>query len=376
MASKRNRRMGQWASEAARQALIRYGPEISGLNELMRQATSDYHQGLAQARGNAQGTISTIDQAIPGVRDIYENAGLTQAKAASTFEGDAGKLAPGSPLAAAAALEQSVGVRHLNEAQASALTDLQTQRTAARSGQTFASSKARQDFLSSVGQILARRQDLAREEGAFTTSTAQQLMQASLDRQQQLDIANARLTQSDRNSLRSAGIDPDTGQAIKNGPLDPNSPRYKGRGRGGKDGRASQTQIGSAQDATQEAVGWARRLQQTGLSRADVAAALSGGRDATDVPLHDPATGKPLFNPDGTPKTKRRGGIPKAKSQLLLSAALDQVFNGYVSDEARRKLHRRGIYLTDLGLMNARDYRRRHQRPPLAPGANGQSRPT
>lgn len=346
----KRRRSNRWASQAAQLRLVRYGPEESGLNELVRQAEGDYRTGLAQARGNAQGTISTIDQAIPNVRDIYENAGLTQARAASTFAGDAGKVAPGSPLAAAASLEQQVGIRHLNEAQASALTGLQDQRAAAKSGQTFASNKARSDFLETVGKVMQRRQDLAGEEGAFTASTAQQLMQADLDRQQQADIAGAKLSQQERNSLRSAGIDPDTGSPIPNGKLDPKA-KKNGRGSGG----ATNEQIGAAQDAVQETLGWARRLRQQGLGRGDVAAALSAGREAADVPLHDPSTGKALFNPDGTPKTKRRGGIPAAKSQLLLSAALDVVYRGYVSPEVLRKLHSRGLKLKDLGLPSSRD---------------------
>lgn len=351
----KRRRSNRWASQAAQLRLVRYGPEESGLNELMRQAQGDYKTGLAQARGNAEGTIATIDEAIPGVRDIYERAGLTQARAATTFAGDAGNLAPGSPLAAAASLEQQVGVRHLNEAQSAALTGLQNQRVAAKAGKTFAANKARSDFLETVAKVLQRKQDLAAEEGAFTASTAQQLMQADLDRQQQLDIANARLTQSERSSLRSAGIDPDTGKPIKGGELDPNAPRYKDKGRGGRSGGATNEQIGAAQDAVQEALGWARRLQGQGLDRGDVAAALSAGREAADVPLHDPRTGKPVYNADGTPKTKKRAAVPKSKSQLLLSAALDVVYRGYVSPEVRRKLHARGLTLRDLGLPSARD---------------------
>jgi hypothetical protein len=396
------RRANRWASQAALQALVRYGPEESGLLELQREAGSELSTATRQARGTAEGVVNQVNAARPDVRGIYNRAGLAQAKTATTLEGDTAALGSvADSIKAGASLEQTVGLRHLREAKADALTDLASRGVAAKEGRVWAVRKAQDDFAASMAKVLQRKVDLAREKGAFTASTMDNLMQADLDRRQQLAIANARLTQSERGSLRSAGINPDTGKPIRNGPLDPNSPLNRqrdrsGRGGGGK-GRfdATKAQIGAAQDDFALARRWATRLANGGASRAAVQGVLSQGQSASEkeVQLHDPATGKPLFNRDGTPKTvtRRRGEVPQVKSGLLLQAALEMTYDGHLSRATARRLRERGIHPKQVGdVVLYRDWRRRQQqrrrrardprhRPEagtgLTPGANGQMRP-
>ena len=327
------KRRNPWASEAAQEALVRYGPEISALNELQNEATSGYDTSVLQAKRGARGVVSQVAAERPAVRQIYDRAGLSQARTATTLEGDTASLGGvADSIKAGASLEQTVGLRHLREAKAAALTDLSNRAVAAREGRVFAVNQAKTDLAKTLAQIFQRRVDLGNEMGAFQSSTANQLLQADLDRKSQQAIAGARLDQQERDSLRSAGIDPNTGQPIKNGKLDPNSPLNRSRtgkggsGSGGKGGRLTPGQVGTAQDTATLALDWATRLRNAGLSRPDVQQALLNGRDAqAGTQLHDPTTGKPLYNKDGTPRmTKGRPKVPAIGSQVLLAAALDE----------------------------------------------------
>lgn len=381
------KRRSRWANQAAMEALVRYGPEESGLNEMQRQATTDLQTSIAQARGTAQGVVSMANAARPGVAKIYDQAGLNQARTAHTLEGDTAQLGGvANSIKAGAALEQTVGLRHLRESKASALTDLSQRAVAAKEGQTWATRKAQDDFASTIAQVLGRKIDLAREKGAFTASTLDSLLQSDMDRKQQLAIANARLTQSERNSLRSAGIDPDTGRPIPNGRLDPH--RKTGSGGSGRF-NATRAQIASAQDAYSQTRGLAVQLKQAGLSRADASVALLHGRDAAPVyqtvTTKDPRTGKVttkqvrVLNKDGTPKT--RSAVEPAKSALLLTAALDMAYMGHLSRDTARKLRDRGLHPKQIGDVTLYSEWRRNRRSrtpveqgPMTSGSTGPHR--
>jgi hypothetical protein len=63
----RRRRHSRFASQAALEAVVRFGPEQAGLKELQRQAESNYQSTVAQARGGAQGIVSAVDRAKPEI---------------------------------------------------------------------------------------------------------------------------------------------------------------------------------------------------------------------------------------------------------------------------------------------------------------------
>lgn len=160
MAKKRDR---QFASQAALQALVRYGPELSGLKELRRQAEDNLNASLAQAHGGAQGIISTVDQVAPQVAGIYDNAGLAQAALNHTLIGNdlAGLGGVANSIKAGASLEAAGMASRLNEAKARSLLDLGQRRVQARQGEQFAVKNAQQQFVQDMTKILQRGQDLA-----------------------------------------------------------------------------------------------------------------------------------------------------------------------------------------------------------------------
>src|SRR5215213_2577465 len=88
MARKRNR----FTRQAALEALVRFGPELSGLKELQREAIAAYRTGVRQAHGTSRGIVGAVDQARPGVRRIYDDAGISASRHANMLTGDIGNL--------------------------------------------------------------------------------------------------------------------------------------------------------------------------------------------------------------------------------------------------------------------------------------------
>lgn len=352
------RRGGRWANQAALEALLRFGPEQSGLAELQQAAQGQFTTGVRQAVAGRRAIGQAITAARPDVAAIYNRAGERTGDINAVLGGSMAN-APAS-LQAAMAQEQAGFGRRLEESRADALTGLKDRRIAAREGEVTAVRAARDEFANTLQQIMRRKLDLQRESGAFTALRTGELRQAAQERADQFAMQQADLTQRERNSLRSAGIDPDTGKAIPGGPL------TDGKGGKGNKGRgwASQEQHAAAQDQVDLAIREAGQLRKLGASRAEIADLLSGGAEDEEIALHDPQTGKPLYNPDGTPKTRRVPGVPKIASQALLSAALDQVFNGYLTPANYRRLRARRLRVEDLpALVTYKDWRRKAQDP-------------
>jgi len=344
------KRGGRWANQAALESLLRFGPEYSGLRELQLAAQQQFTTGVRQATAGRRAVGQAIGAARPEVRAIYDRAGERTGETNAVLGGSMAN-APAS-LQAALAQEQAGFSNRLEESKAAALTDLKERRVSAREGEHTAIRAARDEFANTLQQVMRRKMDLQREEGTFTALRTGELRQAAQERADQFALKEMDLTQSERNSLRSAGIDPNTGRPIPGGPLTD--------GGGGSNGRdwATPTQHGAAGDAIQLAMSEARNLKKLGGTRQEVAELLKSGADDDEIHLHDPQTGKPLYNEDGTPKTRRIPGVQQVKSQLLLSAALDEIFDGYVSKTNVRRLHSRGLRIRDLPLTTHRDWRR------------------
>lgn len=352
--SKKPARQSRWASDAALQALVRYGPETSGLKELARQAQENRDVTIRQAHGSAAAALGAIDTARPEVAGIYDDAGLRQAATASLLGSQtAGLSGVADPIKAAIAAETAQGSRHLTEMRASNLADLSNRRVQARSGEQFAVQGAQQKFVQDMAKVLARQQDLAGERGAFEASTVNSLEQAALERglrnrtslrSTRSAAANSRrsASQSERNSLRSSGIDPDTGKPIPGGKLDPKV-KARDRADAAKDlpgGVKPNTRAmhGRVTDQVKSMESWIREHKGDYRSRHEIARDLLNGVPASTIT--DPKTGAKIKDP----------GVPKAPSQLALQAALDVVYNGGLSGGTSREFHRRGYSVATLGL--------------------------
>lgn len=377
MAAKKSK-TSPYVTQAEADALVRFGPEYTALKELMQDSQDTYTQSLGAARSAAALTTSAANQARPDVLQNYQQ-GLSGAQQA--FAGAAPALAQlGGSGSAAAGLEQAGLTASLAASQARDLTDLDRRKVAAAEGGQYAAQQAATQYNTDRAKIATQLTDLAGEQGSYTASDADKLAEAAQTLQVKQDIASAGNAQQERDSLRSAGIDPDTGQPIPGGKLDPNAPSKKPKW-------ASTSAQSKAGDTIQQALNEANTLVQSGASRAEAQQLLLSGAPATNAPIYETvktATGtkqQRVLNPDGTPKTHTIPAVPKIDSELLLQAALDQAYYGHLQPATEKRLHANRIQIGPLGVTTYGAWVRKQlgqalTRPPVAPGANGQSRPT
>jgi hypothetical protein len=351
------RKPDPYTSQAQALSIVRYNPEVSALAALLRDAEDRRDTALRQAKATRQFGVGAIDQALPELKQDYKGAAAAVTPA---FAGGGG-------------IEAQALQARMAESQAQAKAQLQARRVGAVEGEGAARSAAFRDYASDRAKIGQRAVDLSREEGAFITSTIGDLAGADAKAQADANALGARLTQQERNSLRSAGIDPDTGQPIPNGPLDPNRKTGTAKPNGGK-GWASQTQQAAASDEIQRLLGEAKDYKTAGQARGVTAQHLLAGADKVSRPVYDTvpikdAAGNVVghkqvkrLNPDGTPVTHDDPGFKSAKSQLLASAALDMAYDGHLSRRNEKLLHARGIQLKPLGLVTYGEWLKKNRR--------------
>lgn len=321
MAKRRGR--NRFASQAALEALVRFGPELSGLKALQRQAVSNFGLGVNQAHGTANAIVGAIDTARPDVEKVYDSAGLKQAGIAGTLMGHdiAGLGHVADSIKAGASLEAAGAADRLNTEKTRTLTGLDTQKVRARQGEQFAIGNAKDQFIKSVTEILERKQDLSREKGAFTAATIGDLVEAAADRKlKQTEGAANR-----ENARTVAGVDAE-GHVIEGGPKDP---ALKGTPKKVN----TDLQHGSLDDA----VGNVKALIPGIKAHRDRKAILDllvNGRPATKVTV------------DGKEVSLQ---AIKAHSPLVAQAALELYFDKKISRKTLKKLHDRGYSIKKLG---------------------------
>jgi hypothetical protein len=377
------------------QALIRYGPEQSGLRALRQEARGEYRSTVQGARGAARGIVGEVKAVTPQTRHAYDEAGLAAARTAHQVVDPALRGLPQNSLSAAVKIEQGDYQRNLQASKAAELADLGSRRVSAREGAAFAVTNAASVRNAALAKIADRFQALRQEKGAFEASTAATLQDDARQRRQQLRIAMAGLrerdrisqrsarqqdrnsrrsaAQSERNSLRSSGIDPKTGRPIPGGKLDPNAP--------GKKGGATHSEYLKWQTSIEEVSAAAARLRNAkdrqgrplNLSRAQIVDKLSAGRPAQTVLVATKNSGAiKAGDPVGeglTPQEKKavgavRQSLPAIKpyaADLRMSAALDVALFGHLTPATERRLRRAGFSPRRLGLPTYGQYKRRTQ---------------
>jgi hypothetical protein len=347
------RRRNRFINQATLEALVRFGPELSGLREIERQAIAAYRSGVQQAHGTGRGIVGMIDQTRPGVRKIYDDAGISASRHANMLSSDVAAL-PGvaNSIKAGAQLEGTHALAALRDAQAAALTDLGSRRVAAKEGEAFAVNKAHTDLVDTLAQVLGRKQALRREQGAFTALTAGNLRQAAQERADNLSLGRGRIraqergqTLSHRDRVRQQNLTHADRVAARN-----NAAKKKsGYGPNGQSQAKHAEWASDIDSAVQAASRW------RGLSRSEIVKKLAQGRPARTVLVDK--NGHPL--PEGltgAEKVKRGAhkvtlpGIKAIAPDLRLSAALDIATSGYVGHKTVQRLRARGFSVKQLGL--------------------------
>lgn len=323
MAKRRGR--SRFASQAALEALVRFGPEMSGLKELQRTALSNFDLGVHQAHGSADAIVGAVDQAKPGLAKVYDNAGLKQAGLAGTLIGhDIAGLGPiADSIKAGASLEATGAADRLNLAKTQALTDLSSRKVRAREGEQFAIGNAKNQLVSELTKILNRKQDLSREKGAFAAATINDLSQAAAD-QAFKATENAK---NRKNSQIVAGVNPD-GTPIPGGPKDPAL----------KPGKPKKINTDLQHGTLDDGVSGAQTLigsQFVGEKRQDIYTDLVNGVPSSTVTLKD--------------GTKQKVPEIAKHSPLVARAAIELYFDKKISRKTLDALHKHGYSVKKLG---------------------------
>jgi len=339
-------RTQRYRQQAADLALVRYGPEISALTALLKQAEETRRQTIGGAKTSMQVIQSAADLARPEIRDVYKTAIDTAAAQRAAIG-----VGPGS-------IEQAGLESRLAEEQAAALTDLSNRRVGAAAGYAGARRQAQQVYGQTIGQIGDRVRALSQEQGAYTSSTLFDLLGADAKARADAQRLSRQLANTRGNAWIAAGIDPATGKPIPGGKLDPKTQPNQGRG------WASDSAQATAGDVIQTGLHAALRLKQGNVGREDAAAALRIG--AKPRPIYrtiqvknaaGQVTGtkqQKVLNPNGTPKMTP--SLPQISQELYLQAALDMAYLGHLSKRTQTLLHRRGIKLNPLGVTTLGDY--------------------
>jgi hypothetical protein len=355
---------GKYRRQASALSLVRYGPELSALTALLRQAQQTRNESIASARTGAASIQSAVDLARPDVRRVYTGAQkIANAQNAITAPNLA-SLPAGNPFTAAASIEQSGLQGRLAESRASTLSELDQRRVGAAAGYASERRQANRELRKTGQQVGQRYQDLARERGAFEASTITDLRGAAAKTRADTQELVARLTQQERNSLRSAGTDPDTLKPIPFGPQDPKAPK-------------NQPKVPKTSKPTEGDRTAAARYShaQSQIQRIDNP---KFQKQVPDPVARRHAIAELLVNGN------REQGIP-ALPQAIVAAALDMHFmpgGGYLHPNTIRRLHDQGYKVRTLpGITTYNEWRRRHPgvpfpgRAPTAP-FHGQQRPT
>jgi hypothetical protein len=125
-----------YSTQAQNITTSRYGPEVSALAALLRQAQEDRDTSLRQAKSGRQFTVGAVDQARPAINRAFQGA---QAAVAPAFAQGGG-------------IEANALNARMGEAQALAQYQLQGRRVSAIEGEQAARVQANRDFTSATGR--------------------------------------------------------------------------------------------------------------------------------------------------------------------------------------------------------------------------------
>ncbi len=264
----------------------------------------------------------------------------------------------GMPGAEVSAEQQNAFGRRIGEQRANLNEDLAQQLVAAATSRVYSDRQARQSYKSDVGQIAQQLLGVQDQAGLFASTRLGDLRDDRRKdrlarRGQDITASNnaASQTQSERNSIRSSGIDPDTGQPIPGGKLDPKADK-----KDKKKWNTSEQHL-KAQDKVAQAVESLKALDPDKSDRREAAPLLVGGAKHPSQQVYDPKTGKKVINPDGTPKMTPELVVPKTGG-LLATAAADMYYDGHLSRRTEQLLRRNKFNLRRLGFKTYEQWKR------------------
>jgi hypothetical protein len=334
----------RFKSQVNAESQLRFGPERRALRGQKREAKRTYRSDVGAAKATARGSASAARAADPQLKRVFGsaseavNAGPSPDVATSALGPAAGRDADGTK-------------RRLAETMAMAQQELIAREQDAYAGRDLAISSARGRRDEAVDRANEGLRGVARDSGAFRQGRTGELIEGARDRQvtrdgQRVTANNNRRTQrqSERNSLRSSGRDPDTNEITPGGKLDPDGNGKPGDQSKGKPGGASPSRVEGATSAITLGRTQAKRLKGSGRSKQEALDLLTTGRPSQTV---EDEKGNKVKVP----------GVSKVKA-VFAKASVELEFDGQVSDRTRQRLNALGYSMKQLGLKRNRTEQR------------------
>ncbi len=345
--TKRSSAMSRYQQQAGTETALRYGPQLSALQDLMMQTRQTKSDAVHRARDSALAMQSFYASQQPQVEQIFRNSEQALARPVPMPSG----VGPGSSaLQQAFTGSQAASQGQLAASKASALSGI-----VSRQGQAFERGRndeaaARSSYEGDVGKIGRQRSQLANEAGLFESDALNKLLQAagqrSLTRRgQTLTRQNALDRIKDTQAGRvTANRDRDADRAIRQQNSDtsaykarhPAKSKGGGSGGGSKGGKGkdwlNRNQTNNAVKNVTEAQAWIRKL--SGLK----------GWNSTKV-RQALTTGHTIKGKDKT-GVLQTINVPKFDKDLAVNPAFDlHTLNGKLSPANTRALHDAGIHI-------------------------------
>lgn len=340
-----------WASQAAKDALLKYAPQQSVLQRLMREAEEGYKSTVAGGAGTARETIQSVRESTPAVARIYAGANAAQQAGTSLLGKDLAALPNvANSIKAGSVNEAAQQLANLNASRTQALTDLQGRKVQAAEGAQFAQQNAAGVLRKELTKLFGKSQELAGEQGSFA-ATEQEKLAHEAEKLQQSERQNLRsVGQREKSSERSAAVRRETAA---------------GRAGGGYLKLSEQNEAADTVAAIKElASKYASHWQKAGhpYERSHLVEILSEGSPSEEV-----GTGRK--NSEGKEVKEKLPAIPAYTPNVLMSAALDVVEHGYLTPGTQQRLQHAGYSVHALGLPSANEGRARVEQQGGAEGA-------
>lgn len=298
----------------------KYGPQIAAVKDLYGKAKEQYKSDIDAAAASAAAAQLNAKRATPGMRAIYGESGRSLATTGAEVDTSLAGIGPAADMfKASIARERGTAANRIGSARASALSDLLTRGVQAEGGKQLAQAQARTAYGKSADTLSTKLTDIA---GLRGSSIAAELG----------DLRNKRAERVTRKTIAREGIQSREGIAAANRTAADLRAAAKGKGgkaAGGSGGsRATNVQIGGLSDNFQKALPYAKGYATNQRPRSQAADDLLRGRD---IPKGgDPSQRVPSFG------------------QLTTSIALDMAYDGHVSQQNAKRLHKLGYNVSDV----------------------------
>lgn len=307
-------------------ARIKYAPERDTITGLTGQAVSQYGSDLRDTDTTAKSTIQFAKGQRKPVTKVFDEAKTAADNSASDVAAAFGSLGTAAdPFRAVTAREQGGRTQRLAQARADALHDLTNRQLDAKAGRQFGRLLAQKQLNTTLSDLGERLRSLGDKEGAFAVEQAATLDRESANRRSTRRTAKEKIASSEKiaaNKITSQ-------QKIAADKLAASGGKVKGLPKGVKP--ATQDQLNAFESDFAKAVRYAKELSAD-YSASEVKTLLTKGSPASK----DKATGEVL------------GGIPSIGNQLALQAAVDMAFGTHLRGRTVRRIHSKGIRLSDI----------------------------